>query len=546
MHRDDVHTQAYDPTAALAAAEVERLVQEHCNRLLEPTMEASKATAVQLEGLWDLSKTNSRKIINLDHTFREMQEGLLKIDGFRSELDKYETNLNKQVSNTEGLVERFEVQLAQVRMFTSQKEEAHLQHRSALDSLRHEVHHLQQKLDSCEEAFFRSLKEKLGEVVPLKAEMEAKLANMELRHTALSDEVWASESAIAKLGGELINVQNRFDQMKEVVDGLTDERDVREKLEKMQQELADWLGQSRFEAATIRKAFSAATAANKETIRIGLDVAANQTANFMDEVRVENQRLLQDTENLRGKTEVICQDFRSEISDMQQDRQRADARNEAILRELREGLEEYDRRRKREKTTLELEMKEVGQQLAILHDSVEDAVRACKSLEPLCGCLVEVIALQISLERQEFADWTRVSLVGYKPVAPFKNQEGDVTAKSSPKAQRSPRKKEDASQIISLDKRCYSCCSQTQMVLSGFKMACLNYKPSAVRTGESSFERLELFDRMALRQPMDQLVAVARERMKYSRDEEVIPMPERPEEATKGKSGFTLPALSPR
>ncbi|CAJ1339509.1 unnamed protein product [Effrenium voratum] len=272
---------AEDPSAALAAAEVERrslgsigdeswahgLVQEHCNRLLEPTMEASKATAVQLEGLWDLSKTNSRKIINLDHTFREMQEGLLKIDGFRSELDKYETNLNKQVSNTEGLVERFEVQLAQVRMFTSQKEEAHLQHRSALDSLRHEVHHLQQKLDSCEEAFFRSLKEKLGEVVPLKAEMEAKLANMELRHTALSDE--AGESAIAKLGGELINVQNRFDQMKEVVDGLTDERDVREKLEKMQQELADWLGQSRFEAATIRKAFSAATAANKETIRIG-------------------------------------------------------------------------------------------------------------------------------------------------------------------------------------------------------------------------------------------------------------------------------------
>jgi len=561
------------PMSALLASEVERSVQEHCTRFMEPHVEVFNATAMQLQGLWDLSKGNSKKLIQMDHAFRDMQEGLLKIEDFRSELDRYETNLNKQASDTESLVERFEVQLAQVRLFTSQKEEAYLQHRSALDSLRHDLTHLQQLHESSKETLFKSIEKSLGQVAPVKAELEAQLANMQLQHHHLTDQVWGSETAIARISGEVKNVHQRYDALAEVVKSLTDEKDSREKLEAMQQELADWLSQSRFEAASIRKAFSAATAANKESIRIGLDVAGNQIANFMDEIRQENQKILTDTEQLRKETESICASFRAEMGEMNIHRKYSDERNEAIQKELREALNEYDRRRKREKTTLELEMKEVGQQLSILHDSVEDAVLACKSVEPLCSCLVEALAMQVCLERQEFADWTRVSLVGYKPVSSNKSMEAEQDSlRTTPRSQtggfpspkppklhkESPRKKDETSQVISLDKRCYSCCSQTQMVMSGFKMACLNYRPSVVHFKKGSFERLELFDKM------DELLAKARAQMRFTRDSEdvdanplrntskgdVRPVPVVVEVdtnvKTQAKPTFVLPALSAR
>ncbi|CAE6921321.1 unnamed protein product [Symbiodinium natans] len=493
----------------------------------------------------------------MDHVFRNMQEGLLKMDGFRTELDRFDSTLNKQAVETESLIERYEVELQQLKMLTRQKEEANLQQRRALDALRHELQHLQKLQSGCEESFFSSLEQKFGELSPLKAEVEARMTSMDLKHHSLTDQVWSSECAIAKVSGELCNFQDRFDQLKAVVHSLESERDGRQKLESMQQELADWLGQSRFEAASVRKAFSAAVEANKESLQIGLDVAANQIANFMDEVRAENQKILEQTADIQRQTAATCSSFRAELDEHQRQRQFADARTEAILHELREALDEYDRRRKREKTTLELQMKEVGQQLAILHGSVENAVRACKSLEPLCGALVEVLAMQVSLERQEFADWHRVSLVGYKSVSTtHKPAEVDDSASKSPSKsppkvpKQSPRRKGDPSQVISLDKRCYSCCSQSQMVMAGFKMACLQYKPSPVACSGGIFERVELFDHM------EQLLEVARERVRYNRDEEVL-LPSPFGSTGQGAEAFAvsappkakalaLPALSPR
>jgi len=551
----------------LLLSEVECAVQQHCARFMEPHLEAFNAHTMQLEGLRDLAKGNAKKLVQMDSAFREMREGLLKIEDVRSELDRYEADLMKQASDTESLVERFEVQLAQVRLFTSQKEEAYLQHRSALDSLRHDYLHLRQLHEKSQETLYESIRHCLGEVAPVKAEMEAKMAKLELQHHNLTDQVWGSETAIAKTSGELKNVHLRFDALSQVVKGLTDEKDCREKLEAMQREIADWLNEARFEAEKTRQAFSASTTSSKESIRIGLDTAGAKMANFMDDMRAENQKMVSDSERLRKETVAICDTFRSEMDEMHLHRQRSDEQNQAIHRELREALNDSEKKRKKDKASLEVEMKEVGKQLSILHDFVEEAVEACKNVEPLCSCLVEALAMQVSLDRQEFADWARVNLVGYKPVSNGKpeapRQSSDCPPQATKHKRASPRcQKEEPSQVISLDKRCYSCCSQTQMVMSGFKMACLNYRPSAVHIGEGSYERLELFDRM------DELLANARERMKYTRarESEVIAfcsgldldLPPPPDRRTsqelraplprtgQAKPTFVLPALSAR
>lgn len=47
---------------------------------------------------------------------------------------------------------------------------------------------------------------------------------------------------------------------------------------------------------------------------------------------------------------------------------------------------------------------------------------------------------------------------------------------------------------IKMDKKCLSCSGQSSMVLSAFKLACLNYSSSPVEYNKKIFEKTELID----------------------------------------------------
>ena len=89
--------------------------------------------------------------------------------------------------------------------------------------------------------------------------------------------------------------------------------------------------------------------------------------------------------------------------------------------------------------------------------------------------IVESQLIAAEMNVQDDQDRKNVALFGCKP------EKGDRDG-LLPNIDQTPRKKEvkTASPIISLDKRCLSCCSNTGTVLAGFKIACLNYTPGPV------------------------------------------------------------------
>eukprot|EP00439_Symbiodinium_sp_Y106_P074394 s98_g14.t1 len=88
--------------------------------------------------------------------------------------------------------------------------------------------------------------------------------------------------------------------------------------------------------------------------------------------------------------------------------------------------------------------------------------------------IVESQLIAAEMNVQDDQDRKNVALFGCKP------EKGDRDG-LLPNIDQTPRKKEvkTASPIISLDKRCLSCCSNTGTVLAGFKIACLNYTPGS-------------------------------------------------------------------
>jgi len=300
-------------------------------------------------------------------------------------------------------------------------------------------------------------------------------------------------------------------------------------------------------------------------MKLGLKIAADQVANFMDKVRDENEKHLETYASEREGTVEACAKFEADLNGFAEIRKSADKRIKGIIQELQEGVEEEGRRRKRERASLETELKTIGEHMVVLFKSVEGAVTSCKAVEPLCEAVLQAAEMQLCLEKQDATDWAKASLVGYKSTSVKSNKSMDAMCNKSTEGKmastagsfstvsspaKSPRRL-DTSGVVTLDKECFSCSTQREMVLTGFKMACLHYNPSPVKLDRYQSEplsRLELFSRM------DATLAEGRLRMNILKGE--------PQEEP-GKQSFsprstgswgqlgpqktvTLPTLSPR
>jgi len=120
-----------------------------------------------------------------------------------------------------------------------------------------------------------------------------------------------------------------------------------------------------------------------------------------------------------------------------------------------------------------------------------------------------------ALAQQENVDRAKVALMGYRD---DKKPAGGRPSTTS-KVGRTPRSRQNSSQqdcgdgsesgenVITIDNRCLSCSGQAQHVLSGFKMACLQYAPGPVTFSKKMYKREELLElrQNLLEQAQDQL-----------------------------------------
>eukprot|EP00930_Biecheleria_cincta_P018975 TRINITY_DN14612_c0_g1_i4.p1 TRINITY_DN14612_c0_g1~~TRINITY_DN14612_c0_g1_i4.p1 ORF type:complete len:617 (+),score=180.34 TRINITY_DN14612_c0_g1_i4:167-2017(+) len=559
-------------TSELFFAQIDAKVAEHCTRLVEPHLTISKANSSQLVGLWSLSKENSARLTKLDHMLRDMQEGLLQITRFREELDNFRTKQQQQEAEERAFENDIKMEMQNLNMAFSKKDEALQQQDARLTHLTREVARMREVLDTTSEAFHKSLEEKLQQMGSMKANLEIQVAGVEMKHNRLVDQVWQDETALARLSSEIRHFKLETDEFKQVVAEFQKERDAQGKLHKLQTELVEWLGQTRFELSDTRKQVADGLEQAKSSMKLGLQIAADQVANFMVEVRDQTEKHLQTYAAEREGTEAACAKFEAELKGFADNRSSADKRIKGIIQELQEGTEEESRRRKRERASLETELKTIGEHMVVLFKSVEGAVTSCKAVEPLCEAVLQAAEMQLSLEKQDAADWAKASLVGYKSTSVKSNKSmdakcnnmeermmsstmastagtsGSFSTFSSPA--KSPRRL-DTSGVVTLDKECFSCSTQREMVLTGFKMACLHYNPSPVKLDRYESEplsRAELFARM------EATLAEGRHRMNVLRGEPQEESGKRsPSPISRGslvqpgpQKTFTLPALSPR
>lgn len=98
-------------------------------------------------------------------------------------------------------------------------------------------------------------------------------------------------------------------------------------------------------------------------------------------------------------------------------------------------------------------------------------------VEGLCATLAELALIDVTLMQAEERDKQSIALLGLK-----EDQQSPTR----------PMSAQNRAHIVSIDKTCLTCSSQSYKILSAFKMACLSYFPNPVGYQDAVISRMDL------------------------------------------------------
>lgn len=172
------------------------------------------------------------------------------------------------------------------------------------------------------------------------------------------------------------------------------------------------------------------------------------------------------------------------------------AQTEELVRQVTSEVDEVGKLRRRDRNSQEVEIKAVAKQLAIVQDSSQHVANSLEHLSTVIWTMVQCERAASALDIQDDQDRAKIALMGYKDETVDKRG-GSKTRKN--RASSPPPAEGDGQTVLNVDERCLSCCGKAQTVLSGFKMACLQYSPAPVLFARTTYNRSDL---LSLREKM--------------------------------------------
>merc|ERR1719265_736237 len=249
----------------------------------------------------------------------------------------------------------------------------------------------------------------------------------------------------------------------------------------------------------------------KEHFRTASQTIAAHNAAFISEVRSSYRDELAQAAALRGEVQDFMNRTNTGISSLDDRVAESTVQTESLVKEVRADMEELNRKRKRDKTSVDIEMKGLKKRLGDVFENSDAVLKGMEHLWQVLSMILEGERVQNALELQDSVDRKRIALMGVKDddlslsrnygtspqrPRPEARQQGGA-AEKTPRATTAPggakpKAGKQNQPIVSVDTRCLSCSGQAPLVMSAFKMACLQYTPSKVEHQAQAYDRQEL------------------------------------------------------
>jgi len=493
-------------------AEMENRLRAMILEVLQPTIQKASLLQSEVENVKGIVSQHTKNINEVQLTQVKAQEQVSMIDHFKEEMGKWDQQRRYHEARVTEDQTFLKQELDGFRYNLEQKESALHHLNRGVDRAVAELNRLQEMQDSLKGLCEERLDESSKRVNATRAELEVQISSLELKHHALTDQLWGEETGLAKVTGELHKTNQTVEKLQQDMLQVQTGKAESEQLERLQEDVGQLVREANSSMTSLKQTVGNVVNDVKEHFRTASQTIAAHNAAFISEVRSSYRDELAQAAALRGEVQDFMNRTTTSISDLDNRVAESTVQTESLVKEVRADMEELNRKRKRDKTSVDIEMKNLKKRLGDVFENSDAVLKGMENLWKVLTMILEGERVQNALELQDSLDRKRIALMGVKDDELSLNRSYGTTPQqprpevrqlrtsgtsASPRATTAPSgaKPKTGKQnqpIVKIDNRCLSCSGQAPLVMAAFKMACLQYQPSKVEYQEQAYDRQEL------------------------------------------------------
>jgi len=470
-------------------ANLEVRLRQHCLDLIGPTVRRAAAFEHDITELQEDLEQKSGQISELMLTANKVEQQVATIENFRIELVKYDAERKQwQATATDSLscmkqdldVFRYELERMDSSVQGTQR---------TVDRVVGELGRVQDVGDSLRSCLEKRLSQQSKMLNVFKTDLEVKLVSLENRYDKLSDDLWGEETGLAKVMHDLSHTNEVVTSMSTEFASMQHDKASIAQLQMVQEEVNNFTLETNNNVTALQQTVDRMMGDMKEHFQTATNTVAAHNAAMLQEVRTAYQEELQEAAQVRQKVDEFMQSERDYRRALEDSMCKSQAQTEDLVRQVTAEVEEVGKLRRRDRNSQEVEIKAVAKQLATVQDSSQHVAQSLEHLSAALWTMVQCERAASALDLQDDQDRSKIALMGYKEETAEKPR---GSRGRSAKGRASSPSETDHQIILNVDERCLSCCGKAQTVLSGFKMACLQYSPAPVIFARRTYNRSDL------------------------------------------------------
>lgn len=512
-------------------AQLETRLRVTVAELVQPANSRTAEVVSELESMKSLVAENTRNLQEMQLGQFKAQEHISTITSFQEELSRWDAQRRAFEVAVDEKSEVMSQKLESYRFSLEQKESAlHLLNRS-IDRMASELNRTLEDQETRDQAVEERFDELSRKVNLAGADVEVRITGMELKHNALTDELWSGETGLAKVAGQLMKTNGRFEKLEQMVADLQEGKAEAGLLSKLRGDVERMVYEANTSVSSMKQQVGNVVNDVREHFRTASQTVAAHNATFVREVREQYQEELQNAARTRNEVQEFMAQTTKNINSLDAHVAAVAAKADALATEAREEVEELNKRRKRDKASYDIELKALKKRLGGVFDNSDVVLRGLEHIYSVMSMMLESDMMQCSAEMQDTVDRKKIALMGvneprssekagYPPRAQTPDSVRHTAGSSGGSKQMaqsvegfkqggpkqmaqtagggfrratsglpSPRSHEP---VVKVDARCISCSGQAPMVLTAFKIACLKYEASPVHYEGAAHDRAEL------------------------------------------------------
>lgn len=507
----------------VSLASMETRLRTMIKDIMQPTIAKTSNVLANLETMKGIVSQHTRGLQEVQLRQLKCIEQVSTIASFKEDMSRWDSQRRIAEVEVEEALKAMQQKLDACNYSLQQKESVlHHLHRS-VDRTAMEVNRLQDAQETQREQLDARIDEQSRKINEARSEIDVRICGLELKHNALTDQLWGEETGLAKVAGELKKTNASFATLEASVNELKSSKAEAAQLDRLRSEVGKMLFEANSSVGAMRQTVGNVVNDVREHFRTASETISAHNATFIVEVRQQYQAELAQTAKLRAEVQDFMKQVERTIESQDARVAETAAKASALAAETREEVEELNRRRKRDKTSADNELKALKKRLGGVFDNSDAVQRGIEHLYDVLQMLLESDFIGSSLEIQDTIDKKQIALIGTKDqdTALARNYQTELQrprpecrsksapgiggkaaggAASPPGAPSLPHSGASNPQnpqepVVRVDKRCLSCSGQAPLVLAAFKMACLRYEPSPVDHDGALHERSDLLHR---------------------------------------------------